>query len=317
MSLRSKNADRALAAALDCLAGSIRSGSSVRAALMSWHALVSDDLRPSLCRLQALIALGLSPEEAVVRAGEQDPALVELRGVLAPLLVLHGRKGGDLPGAVGAAATWLRERSDDLAEARVAAAGAKLSGRMVAALPLLFLPLTPLGRAPLFDLVGILLVVTGVAFALVGLRWIGSLVPSPSEPNDPLERFARSSALLLRGGLGFRHAFDAAATSVGTPLIDLGHRVILGLSWSGVLRDSSDPFLRRVGEIADRGERLGLSIAPDLMDVADERRRATERAFRAQLRRAPVLMMVPLTLCVLPSYGLLALGPFLRGLVNG
>lgn len=314
---RSKSIDRSLAAALDSFAGQIRSGASVRSGLSTWHTFASDGLKPALLRLRDLLALGLSPTAAFDTGCAMDGTLAELGRLLVPLLKLHEHNGGDLAGAIHGVAMWLHERSDDLEEARAAAAGAKLSGRVVAALPLAFLPLAPLGRAPMFDPTGALIIVVGVGLAIVGMRWIGSLIPSPPEQHDSLDRFARAAALLLRGGMTLRPAFDAAAASAGKPFVDLSCRVALGSPWSAALQQSPDPFLRALGAITERAERLGLPVAKALEELADQRRQATARTFTARLRRAPVLMMVPLALCVLPSFGLLALGPFLRGLVSG
>jgi hypothetical protein len=47
---------------------------------------------------------------------------------------------------------------------------------------------------------------------------------------------------------------------------------------------------------------------------AARRRAARSRDFDAAMRRAPVLMVVPLVICVLPSFLLLGVAPFLRGL---
>ena len=37
-------------------------------------------------------------------------------------------------------------------------------------------------------------------------------------------------------------------------------------------------------------------------------------SFEAEMRKAPVRMVLPLTLCILPSFGFLPLAPFLRGI---
>ena len=316
MWLRSKSPDRSLASALDSLASEIRSGIPVRSSLSVWHRGVGDDLKPSLLCLRDRLALGLSPAVAFT-AGTSHAPLRELGRLLVPLLEQHERAGGDLAGAVQRTAVWLRQRSDGFEEARASVAGAKLSARLVAVLPLLFLPLAPLGRAPMFDRLGTAILATGVLLAIVGMRWIGSLIPSPPDPHDPLDRFAREVALSLRAGMPIGPALSAAAVVAGPSLASESRRVALGCSWGAVLGQSSDPFLCSLAAIVDRGDRLGLPVATSLEDLADQRKASRARMFSARLRRAPVVMMVPLTLCVLPSFGFLALGPFLRGLVNG
>jgi pilus assembly protein TadC len=51
-----------------------------------------------------------------------------------------------------------------------------------------------------------------------------------------------------------------------------------------------------------------------LVEFARRRRRRLQLEFDAATKKAPVMMVVPLVLCVLPSFCLLALAPFLRGL---
>lgn len=267
--------------------------------------------------LRDLLALGLSPAAAFTGGGASHESLRELGRLLLPLLEQHESAGGGLAGALHQTAMWLRQRSDGLEEARASVAGAKLSARLVAALPLLFLPLAPLGRAPMFDRTGVAILVAGALLAIVGMRWIGSLIPSPPDPHDPLDRFAREIALSLRAGMAIGPALSAAAVVAGPSLASASRRVALGCSWGAVLGQNADPFLRSVAAIFDRGDRLGLPVATSLEELADQRRDSRARMFTARLRRAPVLMVVPLTLCVLPSFGFLALGPFLRGLVNG
>jgi tight adherence protein B len=306
-----------LASALDSLASEIRSGIPVGTTLSEWHRRVDDDLRPSLLCLGDLLELGQSPAEAFAGGGARHESLRELGRLLVPLLELHERAGGDLAGVVQRTAMSLRACSDEREEARASVAGAKLSARMVAALPLVFLPLAPLGRAPMFDRTGIAILAVGVLLAVVGMRWIGSLIPAPPDPHDPLDRFAREVALSLRSGMAIGPALSASAVAAGPLLASESRRVALGCSWGTVLGQSTDPFLRSMATIVDRGDRLGLPVATSLESLVDQRKDSRTRMFNARLRRAPVLMMVPLTLCVLPSFGFLALGPFLRGLGSG
>jgi tight adherence protein C len=69
------------------------------------------------------------------------------------------------------------------------------------------------------------------------------------------------------------------------------------------------PELRRLSIRLERSERLGSPVANQLRrlarDVRDERRlRDEERA-----RRAPVAMLFPLVLCILPAFVLAAVVP--------
>jgi pilus assembly protein TadC len=61
---------------------------------------------------------------------------------------------------------------------------------------------------------------------------------------------------------------------------------------------------------------FGLPVEDALLSLAFRRRERIRHEFDAATKKAPVAMVVPLVLCVLPSFGLLALAPFLRGLAG-
>jgi tight adherence protein C len=186
---------------------------------------------------------------------------------------------------------------------------------MVAGLPLAFLPLTPMARAPLFDGPGLLLLMSGLALALGGMWWIRRSVPSaPRE--DPAAQLAELTAALVRGGVGLYVALDhVAGATTDRTVLDRERRLVrLGSSWTGALERSQDPGLVALAATIERTERTGSPIADALVGFARHRRRRLQLEFEAAIKRAPVVMVVPLVLCVLPSFCLLALGPFLRGL---
>jgi hypothetical protein len=63
----------------------------------------------------------------------------------------------------------------------------------------------------------------------------------------------------------------------------------------------------------DRAARKGLPTADGLEAFAAQRDAAIARQLDRMIRRAPVLMAIPLVACVLPSFLLLGVVPFLRG----
>ena len=218
-------------------------------------------------------------------------------------------------------AAWLERTADELestataaACARSAAAGAVLSARMIAGLPLLFILMAPLGNAPLTDPLGIGLVVVGVLLTLAGLRWIGRLVPRPPA-DDPVAGFSSAAAFLLEAGASLPGALEAACRAF--PPLDRAPRLVrLGLSWPEALV-AADERLRAVTTVLGSASALGTPPAPGLVSLSEARRAEAFVAFDRALRRAPVLMVVPLACCVLPAYGLLGLAPFLRSISLG
>lgn len=63
--------------------------------------------------------------------------------------------------------------------------------------------------------------------------------------------------------------------------------------------------------------RDGAPLGPSLARAADEARRARRREAEVRARRLPVLMLLPLVLCVLPAFVLLTLVPLVVGSLDG
>jgi tight adherence protein B len=198
-------------------------------------------------------------------------------------------------------------------EGRAAGAAARLSARLVVGLPLAFLPLAPTQR--MFDLAGLVTIAVGAALAGGGMLWIARLVP-PLPPSDRTADVAELLAATLRGGPSLTEALDAIADLSPDVLARPRRLRRLGLRWSEALHRSG-------GEVAELGaaivvaEREGLPLVDALRVFAMRRRADATRAHRLALRRAPVLMVVPLALCVMPSFLLLAVVPLIRGISVG
>jgi tight adherence protein C len=124
-------------------------------------------------------------------------------------------------------------------------------------------------------------------------------------------------AVCVTAGLSPRTALDRAGAVVrgalGQELEEARRQVALGTQWRSALRGVAErtglPELRRLSITLERSERLGSPVADQLRrlarDVRDERRlRDEERA-----RRAPVAMLFPLVLCILPAFVLAAVVP--------
>lgn len=124
-------------------------------------------------------------------------------------------------------------------------------------------------------------------------------------------------AVCVTAGLSPRTGLDRASAVVRGPLADeleeARRQVALGAPWRSALRDVAErtglPELRRLSITLERSERLGSPVADQLRrlarDVRDERRlRDEERA-----RRAPVAMLFPLVLCILPAFVIAAVVP--------
>ena len=207
------------------------------------------------------------------------------------------------------------ERAEAIGRARAGAAGARLSARVIACLPLAALLLLPGSRAPLLDPMGVCFLLVGLGLCFAGMRWIDRLLPVPDDRADPAALLAVVAAAALRSGCNLDQVMEAAAardpTLLGACRTPPAARLLVA-GGSGSLRRSrsSVPW----GPHWSRPTAPGVPVAPALEAFAGRRAAESASEFERAIRRAPVKMVVPLTLCVLPAFGLIALTPFLRSL---
>lgn len=289
----------------------------MRAALETWPEHVSPgSLRDDLLRVRRRLRLGAEPIAAL---SPLAASLTDDVRTLQAVVALVTRTGGDASAMVVGLARAIEARAASASSARAAASGARLSGRLIAALPLGFLPLAPIADAPLLDPAGILLLVSGGGLCLAGMTWIGRLMPVPPE-DDPAAFLADLVAAVVRGGVALASALDAVAeagASGATEDLERCRRLVrLGLPWPRALRHCDHAGLRGLASVLETAHAFGLPVGANLEAWARQRRAEVERGFESATRRAGVLMMVPLATCVLPSFILLAVAPFLRGLAS-
>ena len=209
----------------------------------------------------------------------------------------------------------LRRRSAAAADAAASTSGARLSGRLVAGLPLAFSILMPGAARPKADLVGALMLIVGALSVWVGMRWLSRLTPTPSSP-PAAATAARAVAALVASGTDVSIALRAVAERTAWEPLRRAHRATtFGVGWIESLRQDGNEGANAWASILASSRRLGYGVVADLCRYADEQTARSERAFAARLRRAPVLMVIPLALCVLPGFALLTVGPFLRDLL--
>ncbi len=283
---------------LRALASLIRSGLPARGALEELGTR-----RPLLSAMSHHVRMGASPRAALQGTG----ATTETAG----LIDLHERTGGDLAAMLDGAATRFELRRAAHASATSASSGALLSMKLIAALPFLWLPVSAKGG---LDVVDGLLISVGLLLGGTGWLWMTRLVPRAPGP-DLAEEVMSSTAHLLTGGAGLNDAIDLAL-SVEDAHAWAGSvraRYILGAPWSVAMGEPAPDGLAGFIELVARCERSGEASAQAIVELARARRGEIERRFDRRLKRAPVLMVLPLGLCVLPSFLLVAVGPALRG----
>jgi tight adherence protein B len=171
--------DEQMVDAVVSITAALRAGQSVPQALAFAATESAPPARGSLQRLHGALELGVPLDDAL-RAWTEEVDTDDAR-LIAGVLGLHRRSGGDLPSVLDQVVETLRERRAATGEVRALTAQARLSGTILGVLPFgffAFLWLTSRG-----DIEGALrspagLVVIGLGLALEGLAflWIRRLL---------------------------------------------------------------------------------------------------------------------------------------------
>ena len=215
--------------------------------------------------------------------------------------------GGDWARGLDDVAAAIRDRHARERAAAISGAGATLSARMIAFLPLLLLPVA---LKQLSDPAVVVSVAAGLVLGYCGYRWLLRIVPVP--PADGLVAgFADEVAASLSAGIALDEALrDSAGRR--EELRPLVRKVALGGRWADLLLDHAPPVARALEDTAA----TGVPIAISLRRTATEIRREAAQVFERDLERAPTRMVVPLVCCILPSFLLVGIVPLLRGLAQ-
>lgn len=291
------------------LAALLRAGYSIPSAVAELPDRLDDELRGAARRAAGRLSLG---------AGLRH-SLTPLRDVigddvdrLSSCLELSFTTGADAAAGLDDLAHSLRARDASLRSADAAGAAATLSARMIAALPLVMLPFSIRGaglRSPAVAAsIGL-----GIVIGFMGYRWLRKLIP-PAPATDPVAAFCEPVAAALRSGVPLADALRAAAGA--SPAIEAEvrkalARAELGQTWTDAFTSAG---LLDIARAIEDAERTGTPIAGSLTVTAASRAEAAQQRFEEQTKRAPVKMVVPLAVCVLPSFVLVAIVPLIHGL---
>lgn len=168
-----------LADAAAALAAGLRAGLSLAQAIAYARDESLPPLRHDLARLVSAIELGTPVGDALAHwadaTGAEDARLV------AAVVDLHRRSGGDLPSVLDGVVATLRERRAASREVRALTAQARLSGAILGTLPVgffVFLMLTARGEmlAAISTPLGRTAVAVGLMLELVAFAWIRKLL---------------------------------------------------------------------------------------------------------------------------------------------
>lgn len=318
-----REARLALPGFVEALGAGLGAGLSLEFAL----AEVAPTLVPPLdaCARRAAASLRLG--------GRLGPALAEFDGAvprqdLAALRIVLGafhRAGGPVRRRLDRVAALLRGRLALEDEQRALTAQGRVSAAVLIGLvPLgaaLFATLMPSYAAVLLDR-GRGLLLVAVALEVAATAWLLRIVRTAPAAAD-LASLLDAVVVGLDAGLSFEQSLRALIERKA----DVGRlrdaRLLAADLSLGVRRDRAFAAFAarggpeaRVAAIVSAATRLGAPLAELLVLQADALREAERRRAEGRARRLPVLMMFPLTFCVLPALLIVFLGPPLLSLLR-
>jgi tight adherence protein C len=137
--------------------------------------------------------------------------------------------------------------------------------------------------------------------------------------DDGLTLLLDALVLSLESGMSFDIAVRGAATG-GGPAAALAGLIASELALGRGRKRALERFAKAVGGDAERvagvvytAQKLGVPLAQVLAVHADALRLERRREAEARARRLPVLILFPLTICILPALLILFLGPPVLG----
>lgn len=265
----------------------------------AWTYLDGDSSPPIVRRITRSIAAGERTADAV--------ALAAVRGrwpaadTLAAAWVVADLSGAALAPALRVTAEALRDRAETLREVDAALAGPRATARLMTALPFVGV-LMAIGLG--IDVVGVLLgspigwglLAAGVSLLLVGRAWTARLVRSAASRAPVPSIVLDLMAVALSGGLSVPRARAIVAETCERARLDPGSR-----------------GLERVLHVAARA---GAPVIDLLAASSRQERRSARIEGRSAATALSVRLLLPLGVCVLPSFLLLGVAPMILAMVS-
>ena len=274
--------------------------------------------------LPAVRALAVLAEERTETPLLADVAGRTARGEPAPLALaaqdgpewraiavawrLADESGAQLAPALDRIATALRDIADSAARRDALLAGPRATVRLVCTLP----PVAGLlGGLLGFDPLPVLLSPAGVALMLIGfallwcgIRWAKSMQNAASQGDRVHGLELELGWIVVNGG--------APPESVRRRVVDAVDA--LGAEWIGFDRFLADSPLASALESA---RSTGVPLGPMLLEAAAAERSAARAELERAAERLGVRVLVPLGVCVLPSFIVLGVAPVLITMLRG
>ncbi len=330
--------------ALHDIADALRSGSSLRQAMVS----TAGEGSPFAPVATALVAGRPLTQALAAAAGNPRPDETDVSAALC-VLAVHAEAGGDPLPAVRSLVGVLGRRAAAREQARALTTHARLGARAILCLTPAFLALVALS-----DPHGAVRFVTdprtrlaiglGLGLQILGAFWIGAIVSRAGGSSSRLAgvpvlravhaliagrtrdaidvevaEAAETVAFALDAGLAPGAALVAVAPyargSFGRALrlaAEVRH-VPVHRALEEVAATFTDDACRRFARAFERSAQLGVPLAPALRSLADDIRESASTRLAEDVRRASVHVLVPLSVLVLPAFVLACLVPLFVG----
>lgn len=324
---RSRRAHHATRAALPALIDAIAAALAAGLSLELAFAEVAPTLPRALSRATAKVSASLRLGEPIERAlGAYDDVVAAAE--LAPFAIVLGafaRSGGRVGRSLARVARLLRGRLALDAERSALTAQGRLSATVLVALAplgaLFFAILTPSYVATAAG-PGRGLGALAVGLEILGAAWLWRLVRPPSDAPE-LAALVDAVVVGLDAGLSFELALAMlVARSPRVARLPEARRLLADLRLGRTPRAAfaafavSGPAEARIAALVESASRFGAPLAELLVAQADALREAERRQAETAARRLPILMLFPLSLCVLPALLIVFLGPPLLSLLG-
>lgn len=286
----------AFAGAVEALGVLLESGVPPASA---WSYLDGDSVPRSLRHVVRSVSAGQSPHEALVSSLHRESG--HAVDTLAASWLVAERSGAALVSALRGTAEVLRDRAETLREVDAALSGPRATARLMSVLPFVGI-LMALGLG--IDVVGALLGspmgwalgIAGSGLLGVGRWWNSRLVRSASSrapaPNIGLDL----TAIALSGGLSVAQSRSLAQE---------------GCVATGLEFDS-----RALDRVLCVAERAGAPAVELLAATSRQERRSARIEGRRAATALSVQLLLPLGMCVLPSFLLLGVAPVILAMIS-
>ncbi len=240
---------------------------------------------------------------AIAGARAATPAASTAWPVLAAAWSVAEESGAPLAASLRDLAAGLRDEAQMRREVRAALAGPAASARLVTTLPLLAVLF---GATLGFDTVAVLFanplglacLAVGSALLWAGRRWNAALAARASRGRGDAGLELELLAIAMSSGASIERAREVVGRAMGD------HRLVA---------DGA----RHVDTVLELATRAGAPVAELLRAEALRLRRAARAAGAERAAALGVRLMVPLGLCVLPSFVLLGVVPLMISVISG